>query len=73
MASGSYRQTDVGCPFYSQDDGAHKVICEGIIEKSALSLWFKRKRDFQLHLREFCCKKYDHCELYRMLMEKYQM
>ncbi len=71
MASGSYLQVEVGCPFYLSDDGKRRVICEGPVDKSSLTLRFRRREDFQLHTREFCCKRYICCELYRMLMEKY--
>lgn len=30
------------------------------------------RNDFDKHIREYCCKRYICCEIYRMLMDKYQ-
>ena len=46
MASGSYRQVDVGCPFYKFDDGQRKITCEGIVEGSSVVLTYLRKEDY---------------------------
>lgn len=72
MPSGSYKQTDVKCPFYKFDDGRHRIICEGIVEDSSLALVFRFKNDWETQIDVFCCRDYKKCEVYRMLMEKYE-
>lgn len=71
MASGSYHQVDVGCPFYRRDDGRNRITCEGILEDSTLTMCMKRQ-DFDMYIRDYCSKRYICCEVYRMLMDKYQ-
>ena len=72
MSSGSYWQVDVQCPFYRSDDGKNRIVCEGIGNSSNLSLYFQKKCDFEIQMRVFCCQHYTKCEVYRMLMEKYE-
>lgn len=60
------------CPFYRRDDDHHRIVCEGITQDSSLVVKFRRQKDFALQAREFCAKSYRCCELYRMLMEKYE-
>lgn len=71
MPSGSYRQVDVRCPFYQFDDGKKQITCEGIIDKSSLALTYRLKADYETQITQFCCLHYDKCEVYRMLMDKY--
>ena len=70
--SGSYRQVYARCPFYQYDDGKHSITCEGIVEDSKLILKFTRRKDYETQISVFCCEHYDKCEVYRMLMEKYE-
>lgn len=73
MPSGSYLQVFVLCPFYASDDGAHRIVCEGIVDESSLALWFSRRADYETQMSVFCCQHYEKCEIYRMLMEsKYE-
>lgn len=72
MSSGSYWQVHVGCPFYCSDDGKSRIICEGFTEGCSFAQTYKRKADFEMQLRIFCCDHYSKCEVYRLLMEKYQ-
>ena len=74
MPSGSYRQADVGCPFYKYDDSKKRITCEGLIgmENSSLELIYRRKSDFDRQMDNFCCKNYQQCKVYRILMEKYE-
>lgn len=71
MPSGSYRQADVRCPFYQFDDGKRRITCEGIIDDSSLALIYRKKTDYETQIRAFCCEHYERCEVYRLLMEKY--
>lgn len=72
MPSGSYWQSYVRCPFYKFDDGKRRITCEGIIDDSSLALIYHNKMDYDTQIMEFCCEHYETCEVYRMLMEKYE-
>ena len=71
MPSGSYKQIEVQCPFYKYDDGKRRITCEGIIDDSSLALIYHNKHDYALQMDVFCCCNYQKCEIYRMLMDKY--
>ena len=72
MASGSFQQVYVKCPFYRFDDGKGRITCEGILEGSSLALIYGNRQDFRIQMDVFCCQHYKKCEVYRMLMEKYE-
>ena len=72
MPSGSYKQVYVRCPFYRSDDGQRHITCEGPTEESSLTLNFPRKSEFETQITVFCSEHYQSCEIYRMLMDKYQ-
>ena len=69
MATGSFRQVEVKCPFYKMDDGRRKIACEGPIDDSRLSITFGRRQDFDSQITTFCSEHYTKCEIYRMVME----
>ena len=71
MPSGSYRQAYVQCPFYKFDDGKRRITCEGIIEDSSLALIYHNKQDYETQIDVFCCEHYEKCEVYRLLIDKY--
>lgn len=71
MSSGSYRQVHVQCPFFKFDDGKKRITCEGIIDDSSLALIFHKKVDYETQINVFCCEHYRKCEVYRLLMDKY--
>ena len=72
MPSGSYKQIYVQCPFYQFDDGRQRITCEGLIENSSLALIYHSKSDYETQIDVFCCEHYKNCEVYRMLMQKYE-
>ena len=72
MSSGSYWQVYVRCPFYQSDDGKNRIVCEGVVADSTLSQYFRKRCDLQTQMRVFCCEHYKKCELYRMIIEKYE-
>lgn len=72
MSSGSYHQVHVQCPFYKFDDGKRRITCEGLVDDSSLALIYHRKADFDKQISIFCCRHYTRCEVYGMLMQKYQ-
>ena len=71
MPSGSYKQIEVKCPFYKYDDGKRRITCEGIIDDSSLALIYHNKQDYEMQIDTYCCEHYTKCEVYRMLMDKY--
>ena len=71
MPSGSYKQIYVQCPFYKFDDGKRRITCEGIIDDSSLALIYHNKNDYETQIDVFCSEHYMNCEVYRMLMQKY--
>lgn len=73
MPSGSYKQVDVKCPFYKYDDGKRRIVCEGIVSvEDSLSSIFRYHEDYERQMTVFCCKDHTKCEIYRMLMGKYE-
>ena len=74
MSSGSFTaQANVQCPFFKFDDiGRNRIVCEGIIDESLVALIFSRREDYNTQMNVFCCEHYPKCEVYRMLMEKYE-
>lgn len=72
MSGGSFRDAEVQCPFYQFDDGKRQITCEGIVDHSALALIYRHREDYEKQLHVFCCCHYAKCEVYRMLMEKYE-
>ena len=71
MPSGSFKQADVQCPFYKFDDGKRRITCEGIIDDSSLALIYHNKQDYETQINVFCCQHYINCEVYAVLIKKY--
>ena len=72
MSTGSFKQVTVQCPFYRKDIPVRRQIsCEGLVDKSSISLLYQRKADYDKQMEIFCCDKYINCEIYRMLMSMY--
>lgn len=65
-------QSKVICPMYIEDDGKRCIKCEGVIERCYIAMHFRRQEDCRMQMRLFCCGKYQYCEVYRMIMEKYE-
>lgn len=73
MASGSYQQVRVTCPFYLEDDGRSKIKCEGLVSGSICIQSFRRKCDYERHVDRFCTSnRYGDCTLAKMLAKKYE-
>jgi hypothetical protein len=70
--TGSYKQIFVRCPFYKRDDGKYRIACEGIVENSSIELTYQFEKLYRMQMDTFCCQHYQKCEIYRMLMEKYE-
>lgn len=71
MSSGSFKQVYVQCPFYRKDDGNHEIVCEGLVDRNVIKLYYRAKKDWEKQIDVFCSCYYKNCEIYRMLMEKY--
>ena len=71
MPSGSFKQIEVQCPFYKYDI-PKRITCEGFVDKSNISLGFLNWNDYEIHIKTFCSKHYQKCEICRMLMEIYE-
>lgn len=71
MPSGSYNQVYVQCPFYKEDDGKYSIICEGFGDALCLKQIYRTKAQYKLQMAVFCCEHYKNCEVYRLLMDKY--
>lgn len=64
---------DAKCPFYHEDNGkTHRITCEGIVPDSCTALIFKRRSDYRVQIKTFCCQHYKKCEVYGMLIRKYE-
>lgn len=71
MASGSYMQVHVTCPFYLSDNGKDTIMCEGIVPGSTDHCVFDNKADYKTQICIFCAQHNDRCERYRRLMQQY--
>ena len=74
MTGSSWKgRCDAQCPFFKTDvEKRKRIICEGIVDGCTLSLTYDLKQDYLTQLSVFCCEYYKNCEIYRMLMEKYE-
>lgn len=73
----SRTDTRVLCPFYNYDENnnrsnVHRIVCEGLVDNSTLVLNYRYKKDFTIQIETFCCEYFDRCEVYQMLMKKYE-
>jgi hypothetical protein len=66
----NFQDKFVKCPFYLNKQSNQNVIrCEGVIEGTSLSLSFQGSKKW--YVKSLCCKNYEHCRIYRMLLQKY--
>lgn len=68
-----YSEALAKCPFFLADNAKHKrIICEGITDDCTVQLSFGRKPEARTqHKKIFCDDAYEKCEIYQMLMQKY--
>ena len=69
--SSTWDNADAICPFF-ETSGIKMVTCEGISEGNRLCILFgdtKRRLSWR---RTFCDKRYEECEIYKMLIKKYE-
>ena len=65
-----FDDVDAKCPFYKGSDDK-RISCEGIVEESIITVSFSSKKNRDTQRRIFCDDKFENCEVYRMLNEKY--
>lgn len=66
---------DVQCPFFMGTEdvfSGKKLFCESPVPESNLTLYFRKKQEYQKQLQIFCCEHYKKCEIYRMVMTRYE-
>lgn len=71
MPTSRYDDVDAKCPFF-RSSNKRKVCCEGITDDCTICLMFISEPKRNLHRNVFCNEKYEYCEVYKMLMEKYE-
>ena len=70
--SGSYLQADILCPFYIKDMSKPPCLkCEGITDKSGMTMIFKNNAEKEKWARKYCMESYKICGLYEIIMRKY--
>ena len=62
---------EIQCPFFKMHN-EKEIVCEGITDKCMSAVHFLSKREKLLYQKTYCEKRYQQCEYYRMLMEKYK-
>ena len=72
MASGSYRQVYVVCPYYVTDNGKNRIVCEGLTPGGQNQTFYQKRQDFALQMELFCCGDYWRCEICAALDAKYR-
>ena len=68
---GKLNAGDAKCPFFCAHT-SHTVICEGLIPDSRACLTFSGKEGKRIQFEAFCCMRYENCERYRALTERYK-
>lgn len=65
-----YKSCEIKCPFYleKQNDN-HRIKCEGPEKNTSIQVTFVGEKGW--YLKYFCSEKYEHCKIYKMLLEKY--
>ena len=67
----TYETAEFKCPFFEKDE-PYAITCEGVTDASRISVRFTRRADRNRQAEIFCKNKYENCEIYRMLMMKYE-
>ena len=66
-----YDSVDVKCPFF-RSGSKRKISCEGITDECITSLIFISEAERKFHKKVFCDNRYENCEIFRMLEDKYK-
>lgn len=62
---------DIKCPFYITRTKL-SITCEGITDDCITKLLFKNSAKMEAQREIFCNERYTYCEIYNMLMKKYE-
>ena len=68
---GKLNDKDAQCPFFCAHT-KNSVVCEGMIPGSSARLNFESAKTKNIQYEVFCCGKYENCEMYRAIQEKYE-
>lgn len=66
-----YSDVSAKCPFYKRC-GMNSVTCEGLYNKTTLSMNFDSRNDLGNYRTLFCDNGYQKCKIYRLLEKKYE-
>ena len=72
MASGSYRQVKVVCPYYVTDNGKNRIVCEGLVPGGQTQTYYRFRKDYAAQMERYCSGCYWMCEICAALDEKYR-
>lgn len=72
MASGSYWQAYVCCPYYRSDDGKRSIDCEGVTDSSRVRMCFISRDEYEKYIEHYCCRHYHACQIYRAVESTYE-
>ncbi len=69
----NYNAANVQCPFFRKIAERQKmIVCEGPMEETAQTIYFRRRSAMLEHIREYCEGSYRNCRVCKILMdEKY--
>ena len=66
-----FRSAHVRCPFF-RGHTPTEIGCEGITDETLLKLIFPSRSARDRHEDIFCICRFENCELYRAINEKYE-
>jgi hypothetical protein len=68
-----YKDTRVQCPFYKWAKTKHRLLCcEGPIEDSSVTVFFKRMELLEDYLHGRCEDDFKSCPVYQIAIAKYE-
>ena len=66
----NFGDQDAICPFFKRST-EKRISCEGITDGCLTHIEFNSRNKKKMHRKIFCDRKYENCEVYRMLEDKY--
>lgn len=68
---GDFGSQDVKCPFYlDKQNDKYRIKCEGVVKGVTTQLTFRG--DKMWYMKDFCCKNYEKCRIFKAINEKYK-
>ena len=68
---GRMNDRDAKCPFFCGHT-KESVLCEGLIPDSRIKINFADVKTKDIQYNVFCSYKFENCEMYQALMERYR-